>query len=264
MENEQAVGETISETPVESGLFGTPTESITTPAETPSATPEAKPEITEVPKAEPEKKVAQKPRMLEDLQRERARRRNLEAELQEIKGLLKNSSVVADPDVKKIQEELGVDEDSARKLNSVINDKLKKAVPQVKDVYAEESANFSEEANIVSQGYGDWDNHRPVMEKLFLEQANVNPQLALQRGPEYYYLKAKSLRPSDIDSARAEGRREIAQKINEKNVAQSGSNTPTPKPVPDGRDLGSKLRDMAPSEFARRYKENPNPSQWKI
>lgn len=269
MDNEQVVEGTVEAGVSEStgNLFGNQVSQESTPVETEPQT--ETPAVTTEAPTEPvvkveEKKVVQKPRMLEDLQRERARRRTLENELAEIKSLIIKNSNVQDPDVKQIQDELGVDEESARKLNSVLNSKLQKLAPKPTEIYTEESAHFQEEANIVSREYRDWESNRPVMEKLFLEQAAINPSLALQRGPEYYYLKARQLGASDTDTARAEGRREIAQKINEKNVAQSGSNTPTPKPTTDSRDLGTKLREMPPAEFARRYKENPNPSQWKI
>jgi hypothetical protein len=190
--------------------------------ETSTSTNESEAVETEKP-AEPKKRYVP----LEELQRERQKRRGLEERLEKLEE--NSNAPKADP-VKELMEDLQVDEDTARKLHKHGLGNRGAESPQTK--LQKLQSKFIEKANDVSVDYEDWDDYRDDMAKLLEVDYATDPFKALNTNPETYYLKARVQRgQSDKESSV----KEAINKSNSKNLAsvESGKNSgskPSAKP----------------------------------
>lgn len=172
--------------------------------------------------------------VIDDLKRERSKRRELQSELQMLKeqvGRLAANSQVPDQ-VKKVAEKLGIDEESARKFVEV-NRELngQKETSSRKEIDEQQyAANFQNQVQDLMEEYDDWDAHKLAMQEEFVKEYSKNPMTAWNRGPEYFYLKAKASQVKNAETARKQGQAEMASKLNNKNLAATESRGSSVKP----------------------------------
>ena len=194
---------------------------------------EVKPEVKTVEKKD------ERPSWQKDLQRQRGVIRELKAEIENLK-VVKETGRQSEDDVKWIAEELGVPEDDAKKLNRILEKKLERLSrpgqdPRVAEVKKLEEG-FISKVNDVKHDFEDWDEYGSEMQKAFvaevsrLNEAGGNPLDAFRKDPDYYYYKAKSSKVTSASEAHFQGKKEMANKINQKNAASAErSNSTKPK-----------------------------------
>lgn len=160
-------------------------------------------------KAKPEKVVP-----LKDLVKERQRRRQIEEKLDALERQIRSNE--HPNDLKEIMDDLGVDEDTAKKLKKHFAPKN-----NASDPLANLQESFRKKAEDISADYDDWHDLQQDMAEELRVVYEQDPVRALSQSPETYYLKAKlkkSSVPQKDDSAR-----ELAEKINQKNLATTES-----------------------------------------
>jgi hypothetical protein len=179
---------------------------------------------SEAPKEEPKQEAPKKEKKyvpLDELISERQRRREADKKLKELEDRV--NKISAEDPIKKIASDLGVDEETARKLNTHFGSKQ-----QSTPYSAEETlkADFQNRCEDYATEYTDWMEHKDEMVKLFDADAQrLGLQSALKNDPEKYYLKAKLLRKQDPEQARLQGAKEQVEKLNQTNLA---SQVPSP------------------------------------
>jgi hypothetical protein len=229
-------------------------ETVTTAADT--STPEP---VQEAPKSEAsEVKVTQevikkekKYVPLDELISERQRRREADKKLKELEDRVNKLS--ADDPVKKIATDLGVDEETARKLNAHFGSK-----PQSTTYSAEEQlkVEFQSKCEDYAIEHEDWFELKNEMSKLL--DADVQKRglmQALKNDPEKYYLKAKLLRQTDPEKARLQGAKETVEKLNQQNLATSEASKSSPKPSGEPKWTREKVAALSHSEYLKHEKE---------
>ena len=198
--------------------------------------------------------------VLDDLKRERARRRELQAEIQALREQVQSisSNTQTNSVVSEVARELGIDEESAKKFVNVTQ-KLTGNKPQTNQVTVEEQRlveGFKNQVEEVREEYPDWDVMSNAMQNKFMEDYHKNPMLALQRGPEFYYLKAKSSQTKSVQSALKQGQEEMAQRINNKNISSvESSRNGNVKPVAPSKWTREKIASMSVDEYRRNRAE---------
>jgi hypothetical protein len=215
---------------------------VETPAEAPvqqTATEAPKSETpVQVEKAEPKKKMVP----LDELIKERQRRREAEARLEEVG---KEKSSPSDDEVKTIAADLGVDEETAKKLKKHFGPKESSynELEILQKKFAKRSAELA-------QDYPDWQEQMSEMTKLFEQDHLVDPRFALSQDPEKYYLKAKLLRRQEPEISRREGAKEAIEKLNQQSMASTESaKNSTPKPTGGPKWTRAKIASLKPSEY---------------
>lgn len=202
-------------------------------------------------KSQSEEKSGQKDRYvpLSELQKERQRRRDLERRLEKVESDVKKSS---EPNtIKEIMEDLGVEEDVARKLHKHGLGKSSESTAKISEA-DRLRADFMDDANELIQSYDDWEEHRTDMEKVFQEESSRSEESALRKGPEYYYLKAKLLRGQRKSESSV---KDAIDKANGKTLA-STENGRSSNPKGDDRPKkGTRawLKSLSPEDFRKNH-----------
>jgi hypothetical protein len=181
---------------------------------------------------------APKPKLvpLSELQKERQRRRELQERLDRVEGKInsfeqeKTGSDLA----KKAQAMLDLDEVSARKLASFLSEAVSKPQGKTENTAQRLTEQFVRESTEAAEEHEDWNTYQNSMQQLFQEEFQRSGERAFQRGPEYYYAKAKLQSGNSATDLRQQGKQEMADKINQKNLAvtesaKSGMGKPSPR-----------------------------------
>lgn len=185
---------------------------------------------------------------LPDLIKERQRRRDLEAKIEALER--KMSEKETPSKVKELMEDLDLDETTATKL-------AKHITPPANKLASLEDS-FRKKAEDISGDYPDWFELQQEMAEELNAVYSKNPEYALSQSPETYYLKAKLRASKDSDTARQEGARDVATKINQKNLAttesakngtvKSGDNKPR-------KFTKAWLKTLSQDDFVKYHKE---------
>lgn len=173
---------------------------------------------------------------LSELIHERKRRRELQERLDALEAKIKEKE---QPNkVKEIMDDLQVDEETAVKL-------AKHFAPtqQAPDEITVLTDRFRKKAEDVSADYPDWTDLQQDMAEEFQKVYEKNPKLALSESPEKYYFLAKLRNQNDPEKARREGAREVANKVNSKNLATTES----------AKNGSTKVEDAKPKKFTRAW-----------
>jgi hypothetical protein len=254
-------------------LTRTVTPSVTIPPE-PKATEEKEPKeaITEAVPADDDLETLKKKRkeLEEDNFKYRERSRREREENLELKARLERveasvSHVSGDKELdeatRQVQSELGIDEDAARKLARTIrNVGRPKTESPVLNSIQQAAQDFQAKALDAMADFPDWESHRTKMTELL--QADIKEfgeVRSLRRGPLYYYSESKRLSQGDPESSRAQGRKEMAEKVNQKNLSVSESSRNSQgKPIVKERWTRESIQALArdnPEEYAKRRTE---------
>jgi hypothetical protein len=192
--------------------------------------------------------------IIRDLQKERARRRELEDRIAalEIEKSKTKSNTAA---IEAVKSKLGLNDEQAAdfveavgKVNDTkkdpVDEELKRIAPR-----------FAAKAEEVSQDYEDWGDYRAEMQKLLEDKYSAIGAKALLLDPEDYYHLAKSrVATREAREARQAGRKEMADKINSKNLATTGSSR-TSAP-PSGKKVWTKDEIREKSQQKGWYEKN--------
>jgi hypothetical protein len=208
---------------------------------------------SEAPKAETQEapKKEKKYVPLDELITERQRRREAEKKAKETEDRLNKLS--AEDPIKKIAQDLSVDEETARKLHSHFGSKHQSTTHTAEETLKEE---FQSKCEDYAVEYPDWMEHKDQMVKLFDADAQrLGLQGALRNDPEKYYLKAKLLRQTDPEKARLQGAKEQVDKLNQTNLATSETPKSSPKPTGEPKWTREKLKNMSHSEYLKNEAE---------
>jgi hypothetical protein len=197
------------------------------------------------------------------LRRERENSEELKARLERLESSV--SSVSSDKEfdaqVRETQAELGVDEESAKKLvRTVRKISQPKQENQPLNPVQKAAKEFASQASEAMDEFSDWDSHRQKMTELLEADIKANGELkALKRGPLYYYAESRRLTQGDPESAKAQGRKEMAEKVNQKNLSVSESSRNSHgRPTPQVKWTRESIQELArnnPDEYMKRRPE---------
>jgi hypothetical protein len=229
------------------------TEPVAPATETSTAEVQKEAPKTEAPKSEtqgtPKKEKKYVP--LDELIPERQRRREAEKKVRELEDRLNKLS--AEDPIKKIASDLGVDDETARKLHNHFGSK-----PQSTTHSAEETlrVDFQSKCEDYAVEHEDWFDLKDQMAKMFEADAQKHGLTqALKNDPEKYYLKAKLLRQTDPEKSRLQGAKEVIDKLNQQNLATSEAPKSSPKPTGEPKWTRERLRNMSHSEYLKHEAE---------
>jgi hypothetical protein len=176
---------------------------------------------------------------LSELQKERQRRREaeesrirLEQELQDIRSTVNTikSKEAVEQEVQDAMNDLGLDEENARKLVAYNQKREQRTKGNTlnQDAIQRLQKDFVKKVQDASTAYHDWSDYGSEMQKEFEKEYQQNGVAAFKKSPDYYYALAKTNK-----SVHQQGQREMANKINQKNLASmESSKVPSSKPKP--------------------------------
>ena len=230
----------------------TTSSSSATSTETQQQTVTESTQASETTQSQPEKRKRQYV-PLDDLIKERQRRRELEEQL-EAERASKKSTEPLDR-VKKIQAELGVEEEVAKSLDKVLNEYTAPltAKSSEQERLQKKINQFAEKAADAALAHEDWDDLKADMEKIFQEKYEKDPHYALTLHPEDYYFQAKGRRGQSPEQARQQGAKEALDKVNSKNLAvtETGRNSSSTKPEPPKKWTRERLKSLSHAEYLK-------------
>lgn len=198
-------------------------ENVEVPVEQ-TTTPEVK-ATEQVQKPEPKEK---KYVPLDELIKERGRRRAVEDRLDALEKRVNENKPDA---VRDIAQELGVDEEAAKKLHAVLSKYSGNKTSASNDLEVL-SAKFQERVAETASQFEDWDEVKDEMLAIFNEKYARDPRGAFSQDPEDYYYKAiakKSLAEKEAKKQKLE----VKDKAESQSLAAvesgNGSSTRPPK-----------------------------------
>jgi len=245
--------------------------SATEQAEQTGATEASEPKAEVKPEVKEEKKVEAKAEQQKDPRIEQAKRwqrekREFQEKIQELEQRVNRVIPNDSDDVKEIAAELGIPEDDAKKLNKILDKKLERLKPQQPSVDPKEveklERQFVNEVSDIRDEYHDWDEMQVDMQKAFVDYVQIlnergkDPLDAFRKGPEFFYLRAKSGKVQSASQALVQGKTEMAQKINQKNAASvESARSSSAKPIPKQGLTRADIEKMSPEEYSKRRDE---------
>lgn len=255
--------ETAQESNVESSTTEQVEQTETTEAIEPKA--EVKLEAKEEKKVEAKAEQPKDPR-IEQAKRWQREKREFQEKIQELEQRVNKVIPNDSDDVKEIAAELGIPEDDAKRLNKILDKKLERLKPQQPALNNKEveklERQFVNEVSDIRDEYHDWDEMQGDMQKAFVDYVQVlnergkDPLDAFRKGPEFFYLRAKSGKVQSASQALVQGKTEMAQKINQKNAASvESARSSSAKPIPKQGLTREQIANMPPAEYAKRRDE---------
>lgn len=263
VETQETVETEAVETAQESSVESSTTEQVEQTETTETSEPKA-----EVKSESKEEKKAEQPKdpRIEQAKRWQREKREFQEKIQELEQRVNKVSPSDIDDVREIAAELGIPEDDAKKLNKILDKKLERLKPQQPAINSKEveklERQFVNEVSDVRDEYHDWDELQGDMQKAFVDYVQVlnergkDPLDAFRKGPEFFYLRAKSGKVQSASQALVQGKTEMAQKINQKNAASvESARSSSAKPVPKQGLTAADIAKMSTEEFSRRREE---------
>lgn len=218
------------------------TETTAKPTETPS---EAKPGDAQ--EQAREKKYVP----LDELIKERQKRRSLEDRLEAVERRMSESA--PNNAVKDISSELGVDEESAKKLHAVLS-KYSGNGQKANEELVMLDAKFRTRVGEVAGSFEDWDEMKPEMEKILQERYQVDPKRALSEDPENYYYQAVA-RKSLEEKRQNKLKQESKEKKESQNLASVERGGTPSRPPSKNVWTREKIRELSPSDYEKHRSE---------
>lgn len=187
---------------------------------------------------------------LEELIKERQRRRSLEDRLEAVERKVSENKTDA---VRDIALELGVDDEAAKKLHAVLS-KYSGQKSSGSNELQELSSKFQARVVEAAQNFDDWEDVKEDMNQLFNERYANDPKSALSQDPENYYYQAVAKR-AKLEKEKINQTKELKEKAESQSLASVESGSGYGRPPKKNIWTRERIKSLSPDEYRKNLPE---------